>query len=205
MPRPTRIYLAGPLFTTAERQLNSSLASLLRALGYEIWLPQDKEPREKTAKAIFNADVAGIDWADCVVANMDGPDPDSGTCWECGYAYAKGKPIVQFRTDFRSATDDFAPYNLMLTESATRFWIKPKASITDIAEVVHSLLCSIRRERQLANRGGIEEEMADCYGHVVRHPEHEHHAMADDGCPHHDDGLCEYDDGGPDPAASACV
>jgi nucleoside 2-deoxyribosyltransferase len=51
-------------------------------------------------RQIFEADVRGIDWADVVVANMDGADPDSGTCWECGYAYRK-KPIVIFRTDFR--------------------------------------------------------------------------------------------------------
>ena len=33
-----------------------------------------------------------IDWADMVVACMDGPDPDSGTAWECGYAHVEGKP-----------------------------------------------------------------------------------------------------------------
>jgi nucleoside 2-deoxyribosyltransferase len=55
-----------------------------------------------------------------VVACMDGPDPDSGTAWECGYAYAKGKPIVCYRTDFRVSGDTKgAPYNLMLSESAT--------------------------------------------------------------------------------------
>ena len=52
------------------------------------------------------------------MANMDGPDPDSGTCWECGYAYRK-KPILVYRTDFRSSGDtDTTAYNLMLTESA---------------------------------------------------------------------------------------
>jgi nucleoside 2-deoxyribosyltransferase len=51
---------------------------------------------------------------------MDGPDPDSGTAFECGYAYAKGKPIVCYRTDFRVSVDtEGAPYNLMLSESAT--------------------------------------------------------------------------------------
>ena len=36
-----------------------------------------------------------------VVANTDGPDPDSGTSWECGYAYRK-KPVILFPTDFRT-------------------------------------------------------------------------------------------------------
>jgi len=115
-----RIYLAGPLFSTAEREFNARLALLLRAKGHEVWLPQEIEQRSMSAKQIFEKDVAGVDWAEAVVANMDGPDPDSGTCWECGYAYGK-KPVIVYRTDFREADEaDKAPFNLMLTESATR-------------------------------------------------------------------------------------
>jgi len=95
-----KIYLAGPLFNTAERNFNSELTKLLREKGHEVWLPQEFEQRTMTPKQIFTKDVEGIDWADVVVANMDGPDPDSGTCWECGYAYRK-KAIIVFRTDFR--------------------------------------------------------------------------------------------------------
>ena len=43
----------------------------------------------------------GLDWSEAVVAVMDGSDPDSGTAWERGYAYARGKPIITFRSDFR--------------------------------------------------------------------------------------------------------
>ena len=116
----TRIYLAGPLFSLAEQGFNAELARFLEREGFEIWLPQEHEPRDNTARAIFAMDVAAIDWADMVVACMDGADPDSGTAFECGYAYAKGKPIVCYRTDFRLSGDtEGAPYNLMLTESAT--------------------------------------------------------------------------------------
>jgi len=117
----TDIYLAGPLFTMAERQFNTALADQLRSLGYTIFLPQEEEPREFTAAAIFENDIQGIDQSRIVVAIMDGSDPDSGACFECGYAYAKGKPIIAVRTDFRGIGDgDLAPYNLMLTESATK-------------------------------------------------------------------------------------
>ena len=95
-----RLYLAGPLFSTAERDFNDALARGLRQRGHEVWLPQEHEQRAKTGAEIFIADVAGLDWADVVVANMDGADPDSGTCWECGYAYGK-KPVIVFRSDFR--------------------------------------------------------------------------------------------------------
>lgn len=118
-----KLYLAGPLFTAGERLFNRRLAVALRAIGYEVWLPQDFENGENqlpaAAASIFAKDVEGIDWADVVIACMDGADPDSGTCWECGYAYKK-KPIICYRTDFRADKGASGePYNLMLTESAT--------------------------------------------------------------------------------------
>lgn len=140
-----KLYLAGPLFTTAERAFNLGLARALRRLGHEVWLPQEKEQRRKTARAIFREDVGGIDWAEAVVANMDGPDPDSGTCWECGYAHGK-KPILLFRTDFRSGAERRdAPYNLMLTEAATRRFELPFTDLPTLAKRLHRELGTLRR------------------------------------------------------------
>jgi nucleoside 2-deoxyribosyltransferase len=78
-----KLYFAGPLFTTPERNWNASVTDALRAAGHQVFLPQEKEPG-KDAAGIFAADVTGIDWADTLVAVMDGPDPDSGTSWEVG-------------------------------------------------------------------------------------------------------------------------
>ncbi|MEO7230786.1 MAG: nucleoside 2-deoxyribosyltransferase [Candidatus Limnocylindrales bacterium] len=114
-----KIYLAGPLFTTPERDWNSALASRLRAGGHEVFLPQENPAAERTGSAIFQKDLAGLDWADAVVAIMDGADPDSGACWECGYAFARRKPVVLFRSDFRGSGDaNDIPYNAMLIGAA---------------------------------------------------------------------------------------
>jgi len=138
-----KIYLAAPLFTTAEREFNARLADLLRRAGHEVWLPQEREDRRLSATEIFRSDIAGIDGADIVVANMDGPDPDSGTCWECGYAYGK-KPIVLFRTDFRAGdAPEKAPYNFMLIESATRQLLIPFADTAEVAKVILNVLESL--------------------------------------------------------------
>jgi nucleoside 2-deoxyribosyltransferase len=145
-----KIYLAGPLFNAAERNFNNELTRLLRDKGHEVWLPQEFEQRTMTAKQIFARDVEGIDWAEVVVANMDGPDPDSGTSWECGYAYRK-KPVILFRTDFRAGhklrsdrpeTDEKndAPYNLMLTEAATKRLDLPFAALDSIADSIDHIL-----------------------------------------------------------------
>ena len=127
-----KIYLAGPLFSTAEREFNARLAQELRQRGFEVFLPQESEQASMTPRQIFQEDVRGIDWADVVVANMDGPDPDSGTCWELGYAYGKGKPQVVYRTDFRLFEGN-DKINLMMTESADHVIIMPKADVAGLA------------------------------------------------------------------------
>jgi nucleoside 2-deoxyribosyltransferase len=67
---------------------------------------------------------------------MDGPDPESGTCWECGYAYGK-KPILLYRTDFRQAGDaPNTPFNLMVWHSADTVILAPCASPQQIAEKI---------------------------------------------------------------------
>ena len=45
-----KVYLAGPLFTSAERMWNARLAALLEGLGHEVFLPQAKEPPEPNAR-----------------------------------------------------------------------------------------------------------------------------------------------------------
>jgi len=113
------IYLAGPLFGIAERSFNRLLADELIYRGYRVFVPQDHPQGDAEAKEIFDRDVHALQNASVVVANLDGPDPDSGTCWECGYAYGIGKPVVAFRTDVRPNEEgDKTPVNLMLAVSA---------------------------------------------------------------------------------------
>lgn len=51
-----------------------------------------------------------IDWADYVVMLYYGNYSDSGTAWECGYAYATNTPVIVVHL----GTDS----NLMIHESA---------------------------------------------------------------------------------------
>ena len=89
----------------------------------------------------------GLDASDVVVANMDGPDPDSGTCWECGYAYEK-KPIVVYRTDFRRAGDaGDSAYNLMLTASADEI-VDASSDIDDLDAVAAKINAAITKIQQ---------------------------------------------------------
>ncbi len=75
------------------------------------------------------------------MACLDGPDPDSGTCWELGYAYARGKLSIVYRTDFRlfKGSD---PINLMMTESADHVIVRPTAEVADLAAEIAGRLTS---------------------------------------------------------------
>ena len=135
-----KLYFAGPLFSAAERDWNVELAAALREGGHEVFLPQDKKPGLDAA-GIFSANIGWIDWADAIVAIMDGPDPDAGTAWEVGYAYGK-KRIVLVRTDFRPEAGSSRPYSPMLTEAAT---IRLDLPFAPMARIVAEVLDALRR------------------------------------------------------------
>jgi nucleoside 2-deoxyribosyltransferase len=146
-----KLYFAGPLFTTAERAFNKQLADRLAAGGHEVLLPQERGPgddatagegsdarvRSMSAREILLKNKRDLGAADAVVAIMDGPDPDAGTAWECGYAYALGKPTVLLRTDIRGVGDlTGSPYSGMLTGSANAHVELPLASVEEAGVAV---------------------------------------------------------------------
>lgn len=115
------VYLAGPLFTQAERRWIRELSTLLAEVGHEVFLPQDdaqvpllRDPPD--FHGAFEVCRDAIDRCQVLVAVLDGADADSGTAWECGYAHAQSKPVVVVRTDFRGGEDQ--GLNLMLRRSA---------------------------------------------------------------------------------------
>jgi nucleoside 2-deoxyribosyltransferase len=117
-----KVYLAGPLFSEAEQMYNRALHQDLSRHFFDVYLPQEvgdtSHTREKDEhRAIFAQHVRALDESDIVVAVVDGADADSGTSWEMGYAYARGKPVIALRTDFRRA-GHHEMVNLMLEESS---------------------------------------------------------------------------------------
>lgn len=108
-----RIYLAGPLFTLAERRFLAALRDDLNALPGvraawpgDFFAAADLEALGPGAKAhIFRGCLAGLAGSDLVVAWLDGPQVDDGTAWELGHAHAMGRPALGLRTDFRRAGD----------------------------------------------------------------------------------------------------
>jgi nucleoside 2-deoxyribosyltransferase len=122
-----RIYLAGPLgYSEAGRHFHDTvLVPFVRGLGYEVldpWALTDQRkidaveqmppgPARRDAWRVLSREIGAnnrgaIDAADAVVAVLDGPDVDSGTAAEIGYAFARGKLVVGYRGDFRVSADN---------------------------------------------------------------------------------------------------
>jgi nucleoside 2-deoxyribosyltransferase len=144
-----RIYLAGPLFTQAERAWNAAIAGRLTEAGHEVFLPQSEIQHLEALEAepIFRLDVEGVCSADVLVAVLDGADPDSGTSFECGLAFGRGIPVIAVRTDFRAGGDDLPgqrlpAINLMLSQAASAVVHRPSPSAT-IEEIAEEILGAI--------------------------------------------------------------
>ncbi len=104
------IYLAGPdVFLPDAKEQGERLKGICRRYGYEGLFPLDNElsgeTPEKLAGMIREANVAMIRRCDLVIANLNpfrGPEPDSGTVWEVGFAAGLGKPVYGHSADTRS-------------------------------------------------------------------------------------------------------
>jgi nucleoside 2-deoxyribosyltransferase len=122
-----RIYLANPLgFSEAgTRFIREVLAPELTRLGGQVVNPFDLVDKDRVLKIgsmspspdrveewrLLNVEIGklnqeNIDKCDVVFAVLDGPDVDSGTASEIGYAYARQKLIVGYRSDFRLSADN---------------------------------------------------------------------------------------------------
>jgi nucleoside 2-deoxyribosyltransferase len=118
-----KIYFAAPLFTMAEKEFNRRLSTAIAAkmkgkisfiLPQEFSVPKD----DQFFQSLFQKCIHAIEESDIILAILDGPDSDSGTCVEIGYAYAKNKPVIGIRTDIRISED--RGLNLMVSQLCTQ-------------------------------------------------------------------------------------
>ena len=96
-----KIYLASPFFNDEELADVIRAENILLARGFDIFSPRLHEVRTdkiadpaRWSRETFEMDRVNIDRCDCVVMLYRGAYSDSGTAWECGYAFGTGKPVV---------------------------------------------------------------------------------------------------------------
>jgi hypothetical protein len=132
-----RIYFAGPLFTPYERGYIDDCAALLRADGFDVFVPHEHELAlgdHVTGAMIFAKDRVGIEEANAMLAILDGPAIDDGTACEIGMFHAlmrsdpEKRGIVGLLTDLRGLRGESTGVNLFV-----------QGVIEDAGEIVRSL------------------------------------------------------------------
>lgn len=106
-----RLYLAGPLFSQAEREFNCKLKELLVPY-FDVFLPQENGglfsnlvangmPIREAGQKIFSTDIRAIEECEVLLIILDGRTIDEGAAFELGYAYARSKVCIGLQTDMR--------------------------------------------------------------------------------------------------------
>ena len=110
-----RIYMAGAMFTRADKEYNLRLASALRGHGFDVFCPNESEPindksrTDVTGKLIYEVDIGELEASNVVLLQVS---EDSGSNWEAGYMDALAKygdsdryfGVIGMATDIRLQT-----------------------------------------------------------------------------------------------------
>jgi hypothetical protein len=91
-----RIYMAGAMFTEADKQYNLGLAARLREQGFDVYCPNESEPindksrTDVTGRTIYEYDISELEASNVVLLQVS---EDSGSNWEAGYMDALAKHV----------------------------------------------------------------------------------------------------------------
>ncbi len=115
-----KVYLASPFFNEREKRIyNFIIRSIRKQEGIDLFVPQEHTipnawdlPNHLWAESVFAVDLLALQQCDVVVVINYGMYSDSGTAWECGYAYATGKKIINVLVD--THTNEENCYSLMM-------------------------------------------------------------------------------------------
>jgi nucleoside 2-deoxyribosyltransferase len=123
-----KIYLANALFSESDIAYNEMIYDELRFAGIEVYAPQkntaiNDKTKSADSIAIFRGDTEKLEWADAILAVLDGPVVDAGVAAEIGYMAAKGKKIYGLLTDSRepSRTSNDAKKALLSSTAESQF------------------------------------------------------------------------------------
>ena len=119
-----KIYLASPWFKNNERVMYSQMLNKMREQGHEVYAPIEHEvpnawdlSNAEWGKQVFFADIQAIQECDEVWVLNFGMYSDSGTAWECGYAYGIGKTVRQLVYGF----GEDKTYSLMMINGCEEY------------------------------------------------------------------------------------
>jgi len=101
-------------------------------------IKKQKQSFKLLNKKIAFANEKMLNRVEIMVAILDGSDVDSGVASEIGYAYAKGKKIIGYRSDFRLTGDDLGA----IVNVQVEYWINASGGsiVTNLSQLQKRLL-----------------------------------------------------------------
>lgn len=119
LKQPT-VYLANfQLFMPNGKELAQKAVKLCEQYGFKAFSPvlfnnlediSSCSDRQRAAKDMFKANIENINACDVLIADLNcfrGWEPHSGTCFELGYAYTKGKKLYAYMEDTRPCYEKY--------------------------------------------------------------------------------------------------
>ena len=118
-----KVYLASPFFNEKEIKIYEEVIDILRNKNsLDVFVPREHSipngwgmSNQLWGEAVFATDLVALDRCDVVVVLNWGMYSDSGTAWECGYAYAKGKTVINV------LCGDEKDFSLMMLNGTSKF------------------------------------------------------------------------------------
>lgn len=109
-----RLYLAGPLFNSAEREQKLRIKEIV-ALRFDVYVPhvdgsllpellERGIDQESAKRQIFTNDIDAIKRSDLLLIVLNGRTIDEGAAFELGVGWSIGKPCFGYKDDFRQMT-----------------------------------------------------------------------------------------------------
>jgi len=163
-----RVYLAGPMFSMADKGQQADLATALKK-EFGVHLPQTDGIEVASVMALLNDPLlhAGImleaplaqrfvtwgtravvaldiyqavEGCQCVVLNLDGRVPDEGSLVEATVAWYAGRPVVPFKT---TPITELGVNSNPMVDAITR-WLPPVSDVAQVPQAVRSALSAGR-------------------------------------------------------------
>ncbi len=148
-----KIYIAGPgVFEPNAVEIGQRYKALCEKYGFIGLYPFDNavdlnQPKQKIASDIFEANKKMIQECDIVVANLNpfrGKESDSGTVWECGFAYGLGKEVYGY-IGYEGEYIDLFSQNEKTNKEGI-FYDKDARVIEDFANPLNLMIaCSVKK------------------------------------------------------------
>ncbi len=158
-----KIYIAGPdVFEKDSIEIGKMYSKLCNESGFIGLYPLDNvidfnQDKKSVAKEIFEANKKLIEEADIVLANLNpfrGKEADSGTVWECGYAFALGKDVYAYMDDVSDYIDQFTQNEKQSINGVV--YDKDMRAIEDFSHPINLMIaCSVKQ----IIKGGFKEAL----------------------------------------------